>query len=224
MSQIFALLKPGGSLILREPVLTEDLSNTPLRTKNALLLSLTIAGFVESQVKEEVANASLILSAFGIQGEHARSFEGKISNVEIRTIRPDWEIGASVPLNFKKQNPPVIPQSNQKASVWVISSKDETLDMDLADENELLDEEDFKIPLKISDDCELGAGGTRKACKNCVCGRADSDSGPVLTEVKAVQSKSACGNCFLGDAFRCASCPSMGLPPYKPGDKVKISV
>ena len=90
--------------------------------------------------------------------------------------------------------------------------------MDLDDDN-FIDEDDLlnsynllmsglTEPDKISKkDCQT----SRKACINCTCGRAEKS-------LENESKQSACGNCYLGDGFRCSTCPSKGLPPFDPDE------
>merc|ERR1711991_494384 len=97
--------------------------------------------------------------------------------------------------------------------MWKIDAND---DDELVDEDGLLDADDFLRKAPVASDCEVGPG--RKACKNCTCGRA------TLEDTADEPQESSCGNCYLGDAFRCSSCPYRGMAPFKPGEKVEISL
>ncbi|XP_064097737.1 anamorsin homolog [Macrobrachium nipponense] len=135
---------------------------------------------------------------------------------EITCLKPNFEVGSSMKLSFAKA--PAKPSAN----TWNINLTDD--DVDLEDPDDLLTEEDLIRPdpttLKV-----CGTTGKRKACKNCSCGlkeELDAEDEKRVEENKK-NFKSSCGNCYLGDAFRCASCPYMGMPAFKPGEKVKLA-
>ncbi|PWA47328.1 anamorsin [Artemisia annua] len=129
----------------------------------------------------------------------------------VKGKKPFWKIGSSFSLKKPLKGLPKVEISN---------------DMDLIDEDSLLSEEDLKKPnLPLVGDCEVGS--TRKACKNCVCGRAEEEEkvqklGVTMDQLENPQS--ACGSCGLGDAFRCNTCPYKGLPPFKLGQKVSTEI
>lgn len=97
---------------------------------------------------------------------------------------------------------------------------------------------------RVAPECRPKAGKRRRACKDCTCGlaqklqaedattRANADktlsdmklgSGDLAEVDFTVQGKvGSCGNCALGDAFRCDGCPYIGLPPFKPGEEVRL--
>ena len=84
----------------------------------------------------------------------------------------------------------------------------------------------------------------RRACKDCTCGLAQrleaedkekrNNADAALKSLKlqaddlaevdfTVPGKvGSCGNCSLGDAFRCDGCPYIGLPAFKPGEEVRL--
>ncbi|KAL7198492.1 hypothetical protein ACSBR2_020894 [Camellia fascicularis] len=135
-----------------------------------------------------------------------------VQPVGIKARKPSWKIGSSFSLKSKPAK-----------SLPKVQIDD---DMDLIDEDSLLAEEDLKKPqLPPIGDCEVGS--TRKACKNCTCGRAEEEEKVQklgLTMDQLNNPQSACGSCGLGDAFRCGTCPYRGLPPFKLGDKVRFKI
>ncbi|XP_022153175.1 anamorsin homolog [Momordica charantia] len=153
---------------------------------------LLLAGFLEAHVIEKKLDSP-----------------SEVKNFVIRAKKPSWEIGSSFAIKKSTKSLPKIQIDD---------------DSDLIDEDSLLTEEDLKKPqLPSVGDCEVGS--TRKACKNCTCGRAEEEEKVQklgLTSDLLDNPQSACGNCGLGDAFRCSTCPYKGLPAFKLGEKVSL--
>lgn len=123
-------------------------------------------------------------------------------------------------------------QSSKKA-LWTLTSPSTPT----IDPESLLTAADRVRPIPTCEPVTAGTPRRKKACKNCSCGLAeleaeeakmgkvvllDSDNvvevgaGDVEKErliaaaKAAPKATSSCGSCFLGDAFRCASCPYLG--------------
>lgn len=127
-------------------------------------------------------------------------------------------VGPSFALPSFKKNTSAAITNDKKVSVWTLSNVDDEEILENGDE--LLDEEDLIKPDKSTltrPDCETS--GKRKACKNCSCGLAEK----LEQEVKVPEFTSSCGNCALGDAFRCSTCPYLGTPSFAPGEKVTLA-
>ncbi|CAI9775631.1 unnamed protein product [Fraxinus pennsylvanica] len=102
------------------------------------------------------------------------------TSIDIIGKKPSWKIGSSFSIKKTSQSLPKVHIDD---------------DMDLIDEDSLLTEEDLKKPQPLPGDCEVGS--TRKACKNCTCGRAEAEEKVQklgLTMDQLDNPQSACGN------------------------------
>merc|ERR1712000_560537 len=133
----------------------------------------------------------------------------------------------AVPLKFgkKKTNGTAVKPVQPAVPVQINLDDDFGDDDELIDENELLTADDLARPIVQPPECQPKPGKRRRACKDCTCGLAErmnaedqarrdaADSAlnsmklkpDELAEVDfTVQGKTgSCGNCSLGDAFRC---------------------
>lgn len=108
-----------------------------------------------------------------------------------------------------------------------VAANDAVTPAELVDEDELLARDGLQDSLQERAEgesarkgCGVDGGGKRKPCKDCTCGLADMNDDAPAAPVQ--QPGKGCGSCALGDAFRCASCPYLGLPPFNPGEKVEV--
>ncbi|KAI6782183.1 uncharacterized protein J7T54_002420 [Emericellopsis cladophorae] len=157
------------------------------------------------------------------------------------------EVVVPLRLGKKKTNgaPKVAPAPVPVQSVQINLDDDLDDDDEIMDENDLMTAEDFTRPIVQPAECAPKPGKRRRACKDCTCGLAErlnvedqarrdaADANLQSMKLKpdelydeldfTVQGKTgSCGNCSLGDAFRCDGCPYIGLPPFQPGEEVTI--
>jgi len=163
------------------------------------------------QTKQVDVKTALILAGFTSVTDPVDVKGGLVS---LTGTKPNHEVGASRLLSFAKPKAAPAP-----ASVWTLEDMEDE-SVDLVDDNTLLDKEDLVKP----DPASLrvcGTTGKRKACKDCSCGLREELADGKEPTTKSVSS--SCGSCYLGDAFRCGSCPYLGMPAFKPGEKIQLS-
>ncbi|CDU17183.1 Fe-S cluster assembly protein DRE2, putative [Plasmodium yoelii] len=109
----------------------------------------------------------------------------------------------------------------------VINIKAENPDFNKSDDDNNLVSSDEEIYEKCEDKKKV----VNRVCDNCTCGKKEKAMN--LEKIKINDNEveystenvvSSCGNCYLGDAFRCGSCPYKGLPAFQPGENVKLNL
>jgi hypothetical protein len=186
------VLAPGGSIQASYAVTEHTIAKTDEQVSNGLVMG----GFVEAD--------SVITTV--------RSKAAVELHLTFSAKKPAYTNGGAQKLSLRKRGAEAVKAAPQPRATGAVKLSMMDLDEDdLVDEDELLDMAPEAAapaqPRKEGDDCETGRG----ACENCTCGRKE---GAMPSDAPA--EPSACGNCYLGDAFRCAGCPSKGLPPFEP--------
>eukprot|EP00808_Paulinella_micropora_P020894 g58969.t1 len=221
-----------GKVTVLPPNEHAQIASLPSQTFDAILSSpsLPFSGPFLSHMFRVMKNGSLLIlnhpaSQNFTQGLQYAGFE------EVKSARQEQVIQV---IFRKPSQPPDASKNKQQqakvsSNVWKFAAEDmmdDDVQMDLEDEDALLESDPLDVKSLKSSYAACGATNqpTRKACKNCTCGRAEQEAGGASSNNAPT---SACGSCGLGDAFRCSTCPYLGMPPFKmdqQGKPVKLDL
>ncbi|KAL7623378.1 electron carrier [Parahypoxylon ruwenzoriense] len=232
-AKIVPTLKVGGKIQAQDGSLAEN--STTSDAREALLAGLMPGADGFSKADDGAAAAVPLKLGFGKNKK--RSAAGPaVKNVTVHQA------------NGKDASLDMVPPAVKPAGVGFVDFSDDfgvpEDDDELIDEDTLLTEEDLNKPLAIPAECVPKVGKRRRACKDCTCGLAEKLAAEDAAKRSKADSKlealklgaddlnevdftvkgkvGSCGNCSLGDAFRCDGCPYIGLPAFKPGEEVRL--
>ncbi|KAH0610602.1 uncharacterized protein H6S33_012129 [Morchella sextelata] len=216
LEKVFASMAPGAKW--------RSQNNTPV---SADKLALLMAGFLVAD-------------------------DGSLVKPDTKSVPLKLRRKADSPAAVPKPAAPVVVAAAPSGVGFIDFGDDLDDDDELIDESTLLDGDDLSAPIQQPAECRPKPGKRRRACKDCTCGlkekleeedatqRSAADKALAAAKEKAaagiklnaddlaeidftVEGKaSSCGSCYLGDAFRCAGCPYIGLPAFKPGEAVML--
>eukprot|EP00793_Prasinoderma_coloniale_P001994 PRCOL_00002502-RA len=212
LAEFSRALQPGGKLLLA--------AGTPV---DALTKAALVGGFSQAT---HVGGAG---AAYPLEG-------GAAVNVVVAE-KPSWSTGAAFSLKTRKvveaAEPVAAPAGGAAAFAAAASAFNGAPGTPvLLNDADLLGvvagEDDAVRNEAVADAAASGCATKRTACANCSCGRKEREEAQAkgvkveLTDEMVNNPQSACGNCGLGDAFRCETCPYWGMPKFAPGEKVSL--